>query len=120
MKSIRALLQRFGQMTVSELRARGDISASSVSYQIKALRDKQEVHICGWIMFEGHGPGRSAPIYALGNAPDVAYTPRGKRAEAKAARAAEATKEAIKPIKVCERAAVRQQAGMWGGLICSA
>ena len=117
MKSIRSLLGRFGQMTVSELRARGDISASSVSYQIKALRDKQEVHICGWIMFEGHGPGRSAPIYALGNAPDVKYTPRGKRAEAKAARAAEATKEAIKPIKVCERVEIRQSAGIWAGLM---
>ena len=117
MKSIRSLLGRYGQMTVSELRARGDLSASSVSYQIKALRDKQEVRISGWIMFEGHGPGRSAPVYALGNEPDVKYTPRGKRADAKAARA---IKEAIKPIKVCDRAIVRQQAGMWGGLICSA
>ena len=114
MKSIRSLLGRFGQMTVSELRARGDISASSVSYQLKNLRELGEVHICGWIMFEGHGPGRSAPVYSLGNEPDVAYPPRGKRAEAKAARATP------KPIKVCDRAAVRQQAGMWGGLICSA
>ena len=114
MKSIRSLLGRYGQMTVADLRARGDISASSVSYQIKALRELGEVHICGWIMFEGHGPGRSAPVYSLGNAPDVKYTPRGKRAEAKAARAAP------KQIKVCDRAVVRQQAGMWGGLVCSA
>ena len=114
MKSIRSLLGRFGQMTVSELRARGDISASSVSYQIKALRDKQEVHICGWIMFEGHGPGRSAPIYAFGNEPDVAYPPRGKRADAKAAKA---IKEAIKPIVVCDRVEIRQSAGIWAGLM---
>lgn len=117
MKSIRALLERYRQMTVAELRARGDISASLVSSQLKALRDRGEVHICGWVMFEGHGPGRSAPIYSLGNAPDVKYTPRGKRAEAKAARAAKVIKEAIKPVKVCDQAEIRQSAGIWAGLM---
>jgi len=116
-KSIRAALERHGQMTVSELCARCDIVPSTVSYQLKRLREKNEVYVSGWIMFEGCGPGRSTPVYSLGNEPDAAYTPRCKRAAAKAARAAKA---APKTAQFCDRAEVRRQAGMWGGLVCSA
>ena len=110
-QSIKAALTRHGQLSAAQIGDRIKLGPSSVSAQLKALRDKREIHVAGWLKFNGTGPGRSAPIYAIGNAPDVPYTTRGKRELAKAP---------PKPTKVCEYAEVRRQAGMWGGLVCSA
>ena len=110
-QSIREALTRHGQLSAAKIGERIKLGPSSVSAQLKALRDKREIHVAGWLKFSGTGPGRSAPLYAIGNAPDVLYTTRGKRALAKAP---------AKLIKVCQYAEIRRQAGMWGGLVCSA
>ena len=110
-QSIKAALAKHGPMTAAQIGDRIKLGPSSVSAQLKALRDKREIHVAGWLKFSGTGPGRSAPLYAIGNAPDVPYSTRGKRALAKAP---------PKPIKVCQYAEIRRQAGMWGGLVCSA
>ena len=110
-QSIKEALTRHGQLSAAQLGERIKLGPSSVSAQLKTLRDKREIHVAGWLKFAGTGPGRSAPLYAIGNATDVPYTTRGKRALAKAP---------PKLIKASEYAEVRRQAGMWGGLLCSA
>ena len=110
-QSIKAALTRHGQLSAAQIGDRIKLGPSSVSAQLKTLRDKREIHVAGWIKFAGKGPGRSAPLYAIGNAPDVPYTTRNKRlVNAKPAPV----------IKASEYADVRRQAGMWGGLLCSA
>jgi predicted ArsR family transcriptional regulator len=120
LQSIREALTRHGPMTTAQLGARVGLGPSSISAQLKSLRERREVHIMEWILFTGNGPGRNTPIYALGNAPDAASKPRGKRALAEAAKAAKEAKAAAVQAKARAYAEVRQQAGMWGGLICSA
>lgn len=120
MQSIREALTRHGPMTAAQLGARVELSPPSISSQLKNLREKREVHIMDWILFTGNGPGRNTPIYALGDAPDAASKPRGKRALSKAAKEAKAAKAAAVQAKARAYAEVRQQAGMWGGLVCSA
>ena len=110
-QSIKAALTRHGQLSAAQIGERIKLGPSSVSAQLKTLRDKREIHVAGWLKFSGTGPGRSASLYAIGNAPDVPYSTRGKRALSKAP---------AKPIKASEYAEVRRQAGMWGGLVCSA
>lgn len=109
--SIKAALTRHGQLSAAQIGDRIKLGPSSVSAQLKTLRDKREIHVAGWIKFTGKGPGRSAPLYAIGDATDVPYTTRNKRlVNAKPA-----------PVtKASEYAEVRRQAGMWGGLLCSA
>lgn len=121
MQSIREALTRHGPMTAAQLGARVELGPSSISSQLKSLREKREVHIMEWILYTGGGPGgRNTPIYALGDAPDAASKPRGKRALAEAAKESKAAKAAAMQTKAQAYAEVRQQAGMWGGLICSA
>lgn len=120
MQSIREALTRHGPMTAAQLGARVELGPSSISSQLKSLRERQEVHILDWMLFTGNGPGRNTPIYAIGNAPDAASKPRGKRALAEAAKESKAAKAAAVQAKARAYAVVRQQAGMWGGLICSA
>lgn len=124
MQSIREALTRHGPMTAAQLGARVELSPSSISSQLKSLRERREAHIMEWILYTGGGPGgRNTPIYAIGDAPDAASKPRGKRALSKAAKeakAAKAAKAAAVQTKAQAYAEVRQQAGMWGGLICSA
>ena len=110
-QSIKEALTRHGQLSAAQIGERIKLGPSSVSAQLKALRDKREIHVAGWLKFSGTGPGRSAPLYAIGNEPNVLYITRGKRELAKAP---------PKLIKVCEYAEIRRQAGMWGGLVCSA
>lgn len=117
LKSIKEVLARYGQMTPVQIGDRLRVGSSTVGSQIKVLRDKREIYVVGWVPYAGPGPGRSTPIYALGDAPNVPCPVRGKLALAKAARAA--AKEAV-PVKVCERTEAKRQAGMWGGLICNA
>lgn len=120
MQSIMEALTRHGPMTAAQLGARVELSPSSISSQLKSLREQREVHIVEWILYTGNGPGRNTPIYALGDAPDAASKPRGKRALAEEAKAAKAVKAVAVQAKARAYAEVRQQAGMWGGLICSA
>lgn len=110
-QSIKAALTRHGQLSAAQIGDRIKLGPSSVSAQLKTLRDKREIHVAGWLKFAGKGPGRSAPLYAIGDATDVPYTTRNKRlVNAKPAPV----------IKASEYADVRRQAGMWGGLLCSA
>ena len=109
--SIKAALTRHGPMTAAQLGARTGLGSSTVSTQIKAIRDKHEAHIHDWVVLATGKPGRSAPIYALGDAPDAVCKSRNKRlVNAKPAPV----------IKASEYAEVRRQAGMWGGLLCNA
>jgi predicted ArsR family transcriptional regulator len=107
-------------MTAAQLGARVELSPPSISSQLKNLRERREVHIMEWILFTGNGPGRNTPIHALGDAPDATSKTRGKRALAKAAKEAKASKAAAVQAKARAYAELRQQAGMWGGLVCSA
>ena len=112
MQSIREALTKHGNLSAAQIGARIDLGPSSVSDQLKKLRERKEIHICDWVLFAGFGPGRNCPIYALGNAPDAENKIRGRKAKIKAARAAKPV-----PVKSSPYAQAKQQAGMWGGLM---
>ena len=107
MKSIREVLTRHGPMTAEQIGARIDLGPSSISAQLKMLRERKEVFIIKWIPLAKGGSGRNRALFALGNAPDAIDTPRGKRILERQARA--------KPVAV--RPSVRPDCGMWSGLM---
>ena len=107
MQSIREVLTRHGPMTAEQIGARIDLGPSSISAQLKMLRERKDVFIIKWIPLAKGGPGRNRALFALGNAPDAIDTPRGRRILARQARA--------KPVAV--RPSVRPDCGMWSGLM---
>ena len=107
MQSIREVLQRHGPMTAEQIGTRIDLGPSSISSQLKMMRERREVFIIKWIPLAKGGPGRNRALFALGYAPDAVDTPRGKRILARKAKA--------KPIAV--RPSVRPDCGMWSGLM---
>ena len=107
MQSIREVLQRHGPMTAEQIGTRIDLGPSSISAQLKMLRERKEVFIIKWIPLAKGGPGRNRALFALGNAPDAVDTPRGRRILARQAKA--------KPVAV--RPSVRPDCGMWSGLM---
>jgi hypothetical protein len=108
-QAIKDALRGHGPMTSKQIGARIQRGPSSVSQQLTTLRGKGEVYISDWILLASNKPGRNAPIYSLGSAADVACKKRGaQKVKPKTAQ------------KVCAYADARKQAGMWGGLICSA
>ena len=107
LQSIREVLQRHGPMTAEQIGTRIDLGPSSVSLQLKTLRERKEVHICEWIPLSKGGPGRNRAVFALGDAPDVVDVPRGKRTRAK--------QVWVKPVIAARPA--QPDCGMWSGLI---
>ena len=107
MQSIREVLQRHGPMTAEQIGTRIDLGPSSISAQLKMMRERKEVFITRWIPLAKGGPGRNRALFALGNAPDADDTPRGKR---KLARQAKAKPPSMRP-------SVRPDCGMWSGLM---
>ena len=115
LQSIREALTRHGQLSAAQLGERIDLGPSSISSQLKTLRDKREIYICEWVLFKGFGPGRNRPIYAVGDFPDAVSPTRGRRAKAKEEKLMKAATPA--QVKSSMYAEARQQAGMWGGLM---
>lgn len=73
MRAILAALENIGPMTAAELRRHLDREKSTLFQSLRVLRFRKIVHISGW-----QGPeyrGRRAPVYALGNKPDVVEPP---------------------------------------------
>jgi len=112
LQSIREALTKHGQLSAAQLGDRIYLGPSSISSQLKTLRERKEVYICDWVLFAGFGPGRNTPIYALGNLPDAENKPRGRLAVAKAAKVATPAQ-----VKSSMYADAKRQAGMWSGLM---
>jgi hypothetical protein len=133
---ILAALKEHGPMTNEGLRrVCPGASRSGIHRVFQNLKDNQKIHISGHVRSNGKVGGAHAPIYALGNLPDVA-----KPVTRKEAQAARKLNPVVKPEKVkpaakdngrptilriaikpqAQPALVRarpQPAGMWSGLM---
>ena len=112
-QEIREILKKRGPLTSADIGRYIDLGKSSVSTQIKGLKDLKEIYISGYEIKPDLVQGRNAPIYALGDQPDVIDLPRGKRAIAKLRNPPPDTRKNASTVI----AEIKNQAGIWGGLV---